>query len=153
MFVLDYKSRLPIYEQLYHSITRLAALGGLEKNEQLPSVRALAQELGVNPNTVQKAYHMLEHDGVIVSIPGKGSFISEDASAPVSYTHLDVYKRQMQETVEAGKMGRAFSILTLISSVTMPVGWLFSSPIAERLGVHLWFFIAGIAVMAITAIL
>ena len=80
MFVLDYKSRLPIYEQLYHSITRLAALGGLEKNEQLPSVRTLAQELGVNPNTVQKAYHMLEHDGVIVSIP-------------------DVYKRQIYDRV------------------------------------------------------
>lgn len=90
MFVLDYKSRLPIYEQLYHSITRLAALGGLEKNEQLPSVRALAQELGVNPNTVQKAYHMLEHDGVIVSIPGKGSFISEDASALLNQRRLAV---------------------------------------------------------------
>ncbi len=90
MFVLDYKSRLPIYEQLYHSITRLAALGGLEKNEQLPSVRTLAQELGVNPNTVQKAYHMLEHDGVIVSIPGKGSFISEDASALLNQRRLAV---------------------------------------------------------------
>lgn len=72
------------------------------------------------------------------------------ASSNIHTIPLTAY---MQETVEAGKMGRAFSILTLISSVTMPVGLLFSSPIAERLGVHLWFFIAGIAVMAITAIL
>ncbi len=81
MFVLNYKSGQPIYEQLYQSITRLAALGAMEQNEQLPSVRALAQELGVNPNTVQKAYRMLEHDGIIVSVPGKGSFLSGDLSS------------------------------------------------------------------------
>lgn len=81
MFALDYKSRLPIYEQLCKSITRMSALGGLEPNEQLPSVRALAQELGVNPNTVQKAYQILERDGIIYSVPGKGSFVSADISA------------------------------------------------------------------------
>ena len=77
LFSLDYRSRLPIYEQLYQNITRMAALGALAKNEQIPSVRALAQELGVNPNTVQKAYRMLEHSGVIEMVPGKGSFLCE----------------------------------------------------------------------------
>ncbi len=81
MFTLDYKSRLPIYEQLYKDITRMAALGAIEQGEPLPSVRSLAQELGVNPNTVQKAYQMLEHDGIICSVPGKGSFLSGDVSA------------------------------------------------------------------------
>ena len=81
MFSLDYRSRLPIYEQLYKSITRMAALGVMEEKEQLPSVRALAQQLGVNPNTVQKAYQMLERDGIIFSVPGKGSFLSQDLSA------------------------------------------------------------------------
>jgi GntR family transcriptional regulator len=81
MFTLDYKSRLPIYEQLYKSITRMAALGAIDHGEPLPSVRALAQELGVNPNTVQKAYQMLERDGIICSVPGKGSFISDGSSA------------------------------------------------------------------------
>ncbi|MBC8534168.1 GntR family transcriptional regulator [Yeguia hominis] len=81
VFILDQKSRYPIYEQLYQSVTRMAALGALEPEEQLPSVRALAQDLGVNPNTVQKAYQMLEHDGVIVSIPGKGSFLSKEGNA------------------------------------------------------------------------
>lgn len=80
MFSLDYKSRLPIYEQLYKSIKKMSALGGLEPKEQLPSVRALAQDLGVNPNTVQKAYQMLERDGIIYSVPGKGSFIAPDIS-------------------------------------------------------------------------
>lgn len=81
MFSLDYRSRLPIYEQLYQSILRRAALGGTEADEQLPSVRAMAQELGVNPNTVQKAYHLLERDGIICSVPGKGSFMSPSAAA------------------------------------------------------------------------
>lgn len=81
MFTLDYKSRLPIYEQLYKSITKMAALGAMDKDEPLPSVRALAQELGVNPNTVQKAYQMLERDGIIYSVPGKGSFVSGGGAA------------------------------------------------------------------------
>lgn len=81
LFSLDYRSRLPIYEQLYQNITRLAALGVLASNEQLPSVRALAQELAVNPNTVQKAYQLLERDGITYSVPGKGSFIAEATNA------------------------------------------------------------------------
>lgn len=81
MFTLDFNSRLPIYEQLYESVLRMAALGALESGEPLPSVRAVAQELGVNPNTVQKAYGMLERDGIIHSVPGKGSFLTESDSA------------------------------------------------------------------------
>lgn len=81
MLALDFQSRLPIYEQLYKSITQMAALDVLEKGKPLPSVRALAQELGINPNTVQKTYSMLEHDGIIYSVPGKGSFLSSDVSA------------------------------------------------------------------------
>ncbi len=91
MFSLDYKSRLPIYEQLRQTITRMAAVGALAPGEQLPSVRALAQELGVNPNTVQKAYQILEHDGLLVSMPGKGSFVSEDVT---------VAQRQREEALQ-----------------------------------------------------
>ena len=76
MFVLDYQSRQPIYEQLYQNVVRLVSLGILAPNEQLPAVRTLAQQLGVNPNTVQKAYQMLERDGMICSVVGKGSFVS-----------------------------------------------------------------------------
>ena len=77
MLLLDHKSMLPIYTQLYQEILRLSALGAMVPGEQLPSVRALAQELGVNPNTVQKAYQLLEHDGYICSVPGKGSFLCD----------------------------------------------------------------------------
>ena len=54
MILLDYKSRLPIYEQLYNSFARMAALGVMRGGEQLPSVRALAQKLGVNRSTVSR---------------------------------------------------------------------------------------------------
>lgn len=99
MFSLDYKSRLPIYEQLYNSITRLAALGGIEPNEQLPSVRTLAQQLSVNPNTVQKAYQNLERDGIIYSIPGKGSFIVPDISALAQKKEL--MRKKLAETIQS----------------------------------------------------
>lgn len=81
MFHLDYRSGEPIYEQLYHAATKMAAFGGFNGETQLPSVRALAQELGVNPATVQKAYQLLERDGIICSVPGKGSFLTNDPAA------------------------------------------------------------------------
>ncbi len=104
MFTLDYKSRLPIYEQLYKSITRMAAFGGLAPNEQLPSVRSLAQDLGINPNTVQKTYQMLEHDGIIYSVPGKGSFISLDMSALLQQRELAAEKLEdaIQNAADSG---------------------------------------------------
>lgn len=77
MFTLDYKSGLPVFEQIYRSVVKLGAAGAFGEGGQLPSVRMVAKELGVNPNTVQKAYAMLEHDGVICSLPGKGSFLAK----------------------------------------------------------------------------
>lgn len=80
MFTLDLSSRTPIYEQLYNNVVRLISVGVLAPNDKLPPVRSLATELSVNPNTVSKAYKMLENDGYICSTVGKGSFISSDLS-------------------------------------------------------------------------
>jgi len=77
MFTLNYKSRLPIYEQIQNQIIEFIALGVLSPHQQLPAVRQLASDLGVNPNTVQKAYQDLERLGYIYSQMGKGSFINE----------------------------------------------------------------------------
>ena len=76
-----------------------------------------------------------------------GSCICLGASGNVHTIPLTAY---MQETISPDKMGRAFSVLTLISSVTMPIGLLFSSPIAERVGVNVWFFISGLCMIALT---
>ena len=78
MFQLDYKSGTPICDQIVNGFIRLKALGILSGGEQMPSVRALASQFSVNPNTVQKAYALLEQSGVIYSVKGKGSFISDD---------------------------------------------------------------------------
>lgn len=76
MIKLDLQSRVPLYEQLQEQIIRLSLMGVLEANEQLPSVRSLAREVGVNPNTVAKAYQKLERQGIIYTISGRGSFVS-----------------------------------------------------------------------------
>ena len=75
MILIDYKSRKPIYEQIIDNVKELIVSGVLERDEQLPSVRQLAQELAINPNTIQKAYAELERQGVIYSLKGRGSFV------------------------------------------------------------------------------
>ncbi len=76
MFELDVRSRKPIYEQLVERLKELIITEIIKSDEQLPSVRMLAQQLTINPNTIQKAYRELEAQGYIYSIKGKGSFVS-----------------------------------------------------------------------------
>lgn len=75
MILIDYKSRKPIYEQIIDNIKQLIIQNVLKRDDQLPSVRQLAQELAINPNTIQKAYTELERQGVIYSLKGRGSFV------------------------------------------------------------------------------
>lgn len=75
MLQLDFRSRVPVYEQLTEKVKELIVHKVLKADEQLPSVRELALELTVNPNTIQKAYRELERQGYIYSVPGKGSFV------------------------------------------------------------------------------
>ncbi len=76
MFDLDLRSRVPIYEQLVETFKEAIINEVLKTDEQLPSVRILAQQLTINPNTIQKAYRELERQGYIYSLPGKGSFVA-----------------------------------------------------------------------------
>ncbi len=80
MFAINYQSREPIYEQLYNNVVRLIGMGVLSPREKLPTVRALAQQLGINPNTVSKSYQMLEQNGYIYSAVGKGSFVADNST-------------------------------------------------------------------------
>ena len=75
MITVDMRDRKPIYEQLIDNIKGLILSGDLKKDDKLPSVRSLAKELGINPNTIQKAYTELERCGIIVSMPGRGSMV------------------------------------------------------------------------------
>ncbi|HPX93064.1 MAG TPA: GntR family transcriptional regulator [Bacillota bacterium] len=74
---INLQSGVPIYLQLKASFRRMAALGLIKAHDQLPSVRQLASELGINPNTVQKAYGEMEQENLIYAVPGKGNYLSD----------------------------------------------------------------------------
>ncbi len=77
MITLNYRDSRPIYEQIQEGLKRLIVTGAMEAEERLPSVRTLATQLSINPNTIQRAYAELEREGYCYSVPGKGSFVSE----------------------------------------------------------------------------
>jgi len=92
MFLVNPKSKQPLYEQLIEQLRKQLFLGVVQAGQALPSVRQLATELGINPNTIQKAYRRMEAEGMIISVPGKGSFISDDLA--------DMLKKQRDEQLE-----------------------------------------------------
>ena len=81
MISLNYRDSRPIYEQIKDGLRKLIVTGALRTGEKLPSVRALATQLSINPNTIQRAYNELEGEGYIYSVPGKGSFAAGNAGA------------------------------------------------------------------------
>ena len=81
MFQLDLRSGVSICDQIVNGFIKLKALGIISGGDRMPSVRTLALKFSVNPNTVQKAYAILESGGIIYSVKGKGSFVSEDEGA------------------------------------------------------------------------
>lgn len=76
MIVLDYRDSRPLYQQVKDSLRRMMLTGLLEPDEKLPSVRSLATQLAINPNTIQRAYAELEAEGYIYSVASRGSFVS-----------------------------------------------------------------------------
>ena len=79
MFVVDVMSRVPVYEQITKQVEEQVLTGILKEGDKLPSVRSLSVKLSINPNTIQKAYTELDRRQLIITVPGKGSFISEKA--------------------------------------------------------------------------
>ena len=104
MFVMQLEGGAPIYEQLVERITGLIAGGTLKENEKLPAVREVAKSLGINPNTVQKAYAMLEQKGLTYSIPAKGSYVgkSEKTEEIIKKRILGSLSENISEALKAG---------------------------------------------------
>ena len=94
MLGINYRDGRPIYEQVVDEIEHMVVHGVLEPDSQLPSVRQMAAELSINPNTIQRAYSELESRGVIYSVKGKGNFVSPNAAArrerPLRDIHLQI---------------------------------------------------------------
>ena len=80
MVHLDYRDVRPIYAQIIDGFKEQITAGILQTGEKLPSVRELAVELAINPNTIQRSYRALEAEGWIVTVPGKGCFVSANGN-------------------------------------------------------------------------
>jgi GntR family transcriptional regulator len=98
VILINHKDRRPIYEQIIERFEQLILCGALETNAPMPSVRSLAMELSLNPNTIQRAYQELERAGYIYTIKGKGSFVSE-TSQNADKKRQEV-KKEMREGIE-----------------------------------------------------
>ena len=94
MISLNYRDSRPIYEQIKDGLKKLIVTGAIQTDEKLPSVRALATQLSINPNTIQRAYNELENEGYAYSIPGKGSFAAGDAGQDESR------KKELKEKIQ-----------------------------------------------------
>ena len=79
MIWIDYTDATPIYEQIVSKYKNLIVKGALMPNEKMPSVRNLAMDLSINPNTIQKAYAELERQGFIYTVKGRGNFVADNA--------------------------------------------------------------------------
>ena len=77
MILIDYKDSMPIYEQVFDKLRLLILNGALKQDEKILSVRTLAMELSINPNTIQRAYSELERQGYIYTVKGRGNFVSD----------------------------------------------------------------------------
>ena len=104
MIVIDYHDKRPIYEQIVDRFQMLILNGGLEPDEQLPSVRSLAVELSINANTIQRAYSELERRGLIYSIKGRGNFVSSQKEVGIEQQEelLNPLKQQFIICKESG---------------------------------------------------
>lgn len=100
MIVLDYRDRRPLYEQVTERLQELMFQGVLPEDTQLPSVRSLATELSINPNTIQRAYGELERQGYIYSVKGKGSFVADRFRIRVRMK--EEWEKRFDEAAESG---------------------------------------------------
>ena len=80
MILLDYRDKRPLYEQVVEKLEHLIVCGVLKPDSKMPSVRALAMELSINPNTIQRAYALLEQSGFLYTIVGRGNFVAPEES-------------------------------------------------------------------------
>ena len=104
MISIDYQSKLPLYEQIAQKFQTLILKGALPPDAQMPSVRTMAVELSINPTTIQKAYSLLEQQGYIYPVKGRGNFVS-DSSALVRQEKkslLEDVRQLIQEGKELG---------------------------------------------------
>lgn len=100
MIILDYQDRRPIYEQITEKFRTLIYQGALPAGSRLPSVRQLAMELSINPNTIQRVYMTLEQEGLIYPVKGKGNFVAE--TQQIQEKSKEDFRKEFLELVRRG---------------------------------------------------
>ena len=101
MIVIDSRDKRAIYEQVVDRLSDLMLIGALEPGDKLPSVRSLAVDLSINPNTIQKAYIELERQGYVYSVKGVGSFVA-DMDVIKENKKSNIYK-ELEELVDKSR--------------------------------------------------
>ena len=99
MFELDMKSRKAISDQIIENMKELIVSGVLKTDDKIPSVREMASHLLVNPNTVQKAYRILEAQGYIFTVKGRGTFVADTKELPVNSRELQEAENQIRDSI------------------------------------------------------
>lgn len=101
MIVIDYQNRKTIYEQIVEKFQTLIITGAIEPDSQMPSVRSLAVDLSINPNTIQKAYSVLEQEGFIYPVKGRGNFVS--GNSDLKMKKQEAFFQSLRQMVYKGK--------------------------------------------------
>lgn len=100
MIILDYQDRRPLYEQITEKFRILILRGAIPPGEKMPSVRQLAMELSMNPNTIQRAYMELEQEGLIYPVKGRGNFVAD--TEQIRRKSLEDYRQELKEVIRKG---------------------------------------------------
>ena len=101
MIIIDYQDRRPLYEQIVGQFKNLIIRGALAEDTQLPSVRSLAMELSINPNTIQRAYAELERQGFIYPVKGRGNFVA--SGSKITVEKKKDYRKELSDVIAKGK--------------------------------------------------
>ncbi len=124
MIILDYRDSSPIYEQVVEKFKLLILKGVLAQDEKMPSVRNLAMELSINPNTIQRAYATLESQGDIYTVKGKGKFVSDKATLMKDYQkEISSQLSEVCKQAASAGMGREEFMALVKESVAATGEW------------------------------
>lgn len=102
MYMIDLQSRVPIFEQIVSGIKNMILDGEIKPGEKLPSVRELAKTLGVNPNTVTKAFQTLEREKIIYTVPGRGSYAADIITEKLKEEAFEAFDIAVRNAFRAG---------------------------------------------------
>lgn len=131
MIVIDYKDTRPIYEQIVDRFQNLVLKGILPPDSKMPSVRSLAMELSINPNTIQKAYDRLEQNGFIYTVKGRGSFVAQNEIL-LTYKKQELLSSITALALEAYELGLPEEALT--QAVRRPASTIKKTDVTNQTG-------------------